>query len=204
MRIRNLLAAIGVMATAVLAFGGSASAATTVGNACAAKSAAPGYFLASLTGDPTNPFPNAIPSAGVITSWTIDDALGSLPSGSTVQQKLKVFRRTPVANQLYVVGESALSTLNLGVNTFPTRISVQPGDLIGSTGIGSFGSETIPLVIYCEDTKAGDLIAAGMGDPPPGSLGGITEEVEKLAVPITVQVEPDADGDGYGDETQDK
>jgi hypothetical protein len=182
----------------------SASAATTVGNGCAANSGAPGFTLVSLTGDPTNPMPNAIPSAGVITSWTLDDALATLPPEFRFEQQLKVFRPTGVPKQFQVVGESALGAVNPGINTFPTRIPVHAGDLLAETGLVHTPTETLPFAIFCTGTKPGDLIGAATGSSATGSTTELMLEEPKLALPITVKVEPDADGDGYGDETQDQ
>jgi hypothetical protein len=205
MRIRSVAPAIGVMATAVLAFGGSASAATTVGNACVGKSAVPSYVLLSLAGDPTNPFPSAIPSAGVITAWTLNDGLTEIDPSVLVQQKLKVFKPETVLDQYEVVGESSLGTVVPGVNAFPTRIPVQAGDLIGATGFITVpGEKPFQFVFFCPEAKPGDLAGVAIGDPPVGSFANVPEEIEELALPVTVKVEPDADGDGYGDETQDQ
>jgi hypothetical protein len=204
MRKRSVVVAVGSVLTAVLIFGGSASAATVAGNNCAANSASPIYTLVSLAGAAGNPFPNSIPSAGVITSWSIDDELTSLPPSFDPQQQLKIFRPTGVAKQLQAVGESALAPVNLGPNTFQTRIPVQAGDLIGSTGTGSISGETIQIVLYCETMNEGDLVGAVVGNPSIGSTSVIALEAAGVAVPVTVTVEPDADGDGFGDETQDK
>jgi hypothetical protein len=191
------------MVSAALVFSGVASAATIVGNSCAADSAAPGYTLVSIAGDPANGIPNAIPAAGVITKWTFDGAL-ELTSEITLEQQLKILRPTGTPKQFRVVGESDSAIVHNGLNTFPTRIPVQAGDLIGSTGLIHTPTESLSLVAFCEETRPGDEIGAIEGDLTTGSAGQPKIEENEIALPITVAVEPDADGDGYGDETQDQ
>jgi hypothetical protein len=92
----------------------------------------------------------------------------------------------------------------MGSNTFPTRIPVQTGDLLGEAGLATDGAESKPAVEFCETLGAGDVIGATGTNGAVGTPVLVIEEGLKLGVPITVAVEPDADGDGYGDETQDQ
>jgi hypothetical protein len=183
---------------------GSASAGTVVGNGCAANTGVPGVTLVSIAGDATNGMPYAIPAAGVITSWTFNASGLEVPPEITIEQQLKILQPTGIAKQFRVVGESTLATVHTGLNSFPTRIPVHAGDLIGSAGIDYIPGETVPLVLFCDKQKPGDAIAAIEGGLVTGSTGEASIEQNELAVPITVTVEPDADGDGYGDETQDQ
>jgi hypothetical protein len=204
---------VGFAMTAALIFTGSATAATTVGNGCAADESLEPATVISLSGAPGNPFPNAIPSAGVITSWSLNNAGADYSSGFILQQKLKIFRPTGIPGQLTVVGESALGTVRHGMNTFSTRIPVQAGDLIASTGVFSFDGEVErplkKLALFCGDTNPekgtnpeeenpGDVVGVVAGDPSTGSTVKIVEKGFWMAVPITVKVEPDGHGHGHG------
>jgi len=205
----SLAAVVGFAMTAALIFTGSATAATTVGNGCAANEWLERATVVSLAGDAGNPFPNAIPSAGVITSWSLNNDELDRSSGFVLQQKLKIFRPTGIPGQLTVVGESALGTVRHGMNTFSTRIPVQAGDLIASTGVLLFDFDTgaeRPLrkpALICggthpEEEIPGDVVGIVDGDPSTGSTARIVGKGYEIAVPITVTVEPDGHGHGHG------
>jgi hypothetical protein len=180
---------------------GSASAATVVGSSCAANGGLLEQSAISLK-SPTG-VPGVIPSAGVITNWTF--SLG-IPIGAEVQvsEKLKVFAPTAVPGQFTVVGESARVPVGVGSTTSLTRIPVQGGDLLGSSTfvVESGKAETAALV--CETKDPEDEVAFVANDPPTGSTVSATANQAGVQNPILATVEPDADGDGYGDETQDK
>jgi hypothetical protein len=197
--------AVAVMSVvaAVLAFSGSASAATTIGNSCGANASETNVAVISLKNPPSYPLPSAIPSAGVITSWTY--SLG-IPIGSTKAQifeQLKVFAPTGVPGQFKVVGESARSLIGAGSTISPTRVPVQSGDLLGSSTFATEGSESVVAAIFCETKDPQDEASFVPGDPVVGAAVSGTIKTG-FQNPVTVTVEPDADGDGYGDETQDK
>jgi len=204
MRKRVMGTIMGLAVAAGMLGAGSASASTTVGNSCAANAAAPGFTLVSIAGDPLNGLPNAIPAAGVITSWTFKGELEISSSGVTLEQQLKILQPTGTPKQFRVVGESASTIVHDGLNTFQTRVPVQAGDLIGSTGVIHTPTESLSFVAFCEQTRPGDMIGAIKGNLTTGSVGEAEIEEEEIALPITVAVEPDADGDGFGDETQDQ
>jgi hypothetical protein len=134
----------------------------------------------------------------VITSWTFRTNL-SLPP-STLSQALKVFRSTGAPTQYQVIGESAASLISTGTNTFNTRIPVQAGDFLGASGTYS---GTV-FTFYCITGNPADRYAFFLGSPTQGSTVNSIAEGEGVLSPVTAKVEPDADGDGFGDETQDK
>jgi hypothetical protein len=187
---------------AVLAFSGSASAATVVGSNCGAKNALISKTVISLKNSSANPLPSAIPSAGVITSWNFNLNLPITGTG-LYQEQLKVF--APVGpNQYRVVGESALGTVGVGSTSFLTRVPVEGGDLLGSQVIGTSPTESVQGTLFCETEDPGDEVAFVGGDPIVGATSTALETKTEEQNPVSVTVEPDADGDGYGDETQDK
>jgi hypothetical protein len=186
--------------TVALMFTGSAAAATVVGSNCGANDAELNDSVISLK-SPTG-VPSAIPSAGVITSWTF--SLG-LPVGSEVlvSEKLKVFAPTGISGQFTVVGETARVPVGVGSTTSPTRIPVQGGDLLGSSTFVSSGSESESAALFCQTKDPEDELAFIANDPPTGSTVTALKTEAGAQNPIVATVEPDADGDGYGDETQD-
>lgn len=176
------------MVTAVLGGVSRAEAATEVGNRCKGEIS---LLLASsvfqATEASSNPLPLAVPSSGVITRWRVNN--GREP----IEEKLKVFRPTP--SGVRVVGESELESIPLGDSTsYETRIGVQAGDRIGV-----FGG---PALICPGGT--GDEYEGFFGDTPVGFEGPTALQQGSARVAVAATVEPDRDGDGYGDETQDK
>jgi len=191
---------IGVLATALLAlaaFGSTgASAATEVGSSCVSEAYLEEVTVASLASG--GPIPATVPSAGVITRWTFRTNY-SLPPG-ILSQALKVFRSTGTPTQYQVIGESAASPVSTGSQTFNTRITVQAGDFLGASGTYTGTVYTF----YCNTGNLADRFAFFLGSPTSGSIVNSLVEAEGIQAPISAIVEPDADGDGYGDETQDQ
>ncbi|MBS1880078.1 MAG: hypothetical protein JST31_11225 [Actinobacteria bacterium] len=139
----------------------------------------------------------AVPAGGgVITAWKTQTG----PQAGTM--KLKVFRPTGVPGEFLSVGEEGPHSV--AANTAPTfasgvRIPVQAGDMLGLVGAG----------LNCESeymaTKTGyksQVFPMGV-DPAPGTTATIEGNSTGFALEIAAIVEPDADHDGYGDETQD-
>jgi hypothetical protein len=131
--------------------------------------------------------------AWVITRWKVAAPAGLGPT----PQQLAAFKEVgseadPLQNQL--IGESATETVAGGAaNEFSTRIPVPELAEIGLRG------------------PAGALVCGGEPNPVSGvALGawalGETRHYAievNLGVPVVATIEPDRDGDGYGDETQD-
>ena len=180
-----LVAALAVAAVAAPA----ARGATTFGNTCVANTTT-GATLTQLS-QTTGTLPLAAPQSGVITSW--GTAVVPYPGG--ISTKFKVLRPTGAPNSFQVVGESAVQPVLGGVNSFPVRIPVQAGDKIGAFGV--------PSTLVCAGGAPGDIIGVVAGDQALNSTAAYTP-AEKNQVPLTATIEADADGDGFGDETQDK
>jgi hypothetical protein len=134
----------------------------------------------------------AVPAPGVITSWSVQAA------GFNAGIKFKVGR--PVSTNVFtIIGESDLKTPTAGVlNTYTDiRVPVQTGDVIGAYYVGpSDCGRTVAI-------GAGYRFHTRPGDVPVGSSPswGFASD---LQLDIAAVVEPDADGDGFGDETQDQ
>lgn len=131
--------------------------------------------------------------AGVITSWSYQASAGP------VQLKLKVGRNAGV-NSFTIVGESAVQIAAAdSLNTFPTRIPVQAGDVIGITPV------TIGLPCIRGMAPGYSYSAYVMGsDVPPGTTATFNSPVPDVQLDVSARLEADGDGDGFGDETQDQ
>ena len=145
------------------------------------------------TTDPTAGPSWKAPAAGVITSWSWQAA------GVDETLRLKVAR--PAGTDLFTtIGRSDSGTVTAGtLGTFQTRISVQPGDVIGLLH-GSGG--------LCADNQtqggAGGVIHFFVpGNPGVGETNVYTPSAATFKLDVSAQLEPDADNDGFGDETQD-
>ena len=191
--------AMAVAATGLIG-ANSASAATVFGSGCTATQITDGAVWVTTGHAPTNPLPVTSPISGVITEWSVNTNIviesegklaGEFPR--VLQQRLLVLRAE--GEGFKVIGESAGGLLNLkGSNTYKSRLPVQAGDYLGIAGN--------PFAAWCETKDPADTYAAATGGTPVGSTFKV-ERSTGLQVPITARVEPDVDGDGYGDETQD-
>lgn len=195
----SVVVATALTATALVA-AGSASAATVFGSGCTANQITDGAIWVSTGHAATSPLPVTAPISGVITEWTVNTNIAVESEGKlagefprVLQQRLLVLR---AEGELFkVVGESAGGVLSLkGANTYTSRVPVQAGDYLGIAGS--------PFAAWCETKDPADTYAAATGGTPVGSSFRV-ERSSGLQVPIVARVEPDADGDGYGDETQD-
>jgi hypothetical protein len=112
--------------------------------------------------------------------------------------KFKVFRATATAGEYQVVAESPLiNVTGGGLQSFPFRLTVQPGDAIGlysDSNAGLCGRFT---------TSFSDVFGfVNVDDVPPGDIRTYNPGA-LLRLDVAATVEPDADGDGFGDITQD-
>jgi hypothetical protein len=175
--------AVGVAVAA--AFPASASAATQIGQTFPPTSAC----TVGTTYLQTAPIATyQVPSAGVITSWSFEAS-----AAPPAQLKFKAARNT-ASGQWTTLGDSAVEApVAATLNTFPARIAVQAGDNIGLIS-ASGGS--------CGRAAGGVIAAITPSDPPPGTAAGYTP-APMFQLDVSATLEPDADNDGFGDETQD-
>jgi hypothetical protein len=180
-----LLALIG--AAAALLAPGAAAAATTVGNGCVATNVTANRTLVQL--GVTNPATAlAVPADGVITRLQI---AGDPTFPGTIAQGFKLLRPSGGPGGFTVAEQDVL--LVKGVSSFSYRLPVRAGDRLGLASGGA--------VFFC----AGD-VGSQVGfvdlDLQKGASAGFAPAAN-IGVPVTATIEPDTDGDGYGDETQD-
>jgi hypothetical protein len=191
-----------VFAVSAFASVSQASAATEFGSGCAANKLEQATMV-SVTHGAGSPLSATAPVSGVITEWKVNAALikpgEEIPPeaeaiGHIYRQTLDVFR--PAGGSNYTLAAQAEGgNLNLtGVSTYSSRIPVQAGDLLGLGG---------PIVFYCQTEDPADTIGAVKATPAVGATAAFTT-VAGAQLPVVAKIEPDVDGDGYGDETQDK
>ncbi len=154
----------------------------TSGGACGTPLSDP--YMAVQTGSPGNAY--AAPFDGVLTSWKANtNAWGTAT--------LKVVRLGSGVSFTVLAQDGPRAS---GPTSYPIRIPVRQGDVLGLFFPAQSqcpGGGPAPST-YSYGTVAGDVA------PGPGSFG-LTAQSFKF--PVTAQIEHDADGDGYGDETQD-
>ncbi len=151
-------------------------------------------FVQSNTG-PTTPSYAVPAGGGVIVDWSVE--------ATTLDQtlKLKVFRPTPITTVFTVVGETGFFGIpGPGIQQFPAQIPVAAGDRLGFT-TGSAGFDDCTLVTTGDPA---DVRRNFTGDPPVGSMFTTIGVTMEETLNIAASVEPDADHDGFGDETQDQ
>lgn len=171
----------------------SASAAVEVGNDCVGNGGQTNSTFVQIAQATPGPLPLTVPSAGVVTSWKVRSGITG-----TFNQRLKVFRSGAAPTQFTAVAESELEAVSQGTNLFKTRIPVQAGDRFGVGGSGLSGA-----AFLCLNNNGGDQVGGVQGDLPVGAPTKFEPSTEAI-VAVSAAVEPDADGDGFGDETQDK
>lgn len=159
------------------------------GNGCLATTAPPNGTVLITAKSGVNPLPITAPRTGVITKATFN-----LPSAPVIPTVLKTFRSTGLPNGFTVVSESATIQVGGGLQTYPVRLPVTAGDLLGiSSTLG---------VLLCSTGNAGDVVGSVAGIVGVGQSATFTPGTG-TSVPVVATVEPDADGDGFGDTTQD-
>ncbi len=188
----GLMATVAAAASLVGASG--ATAATEVGSNCVATSAQVGGTAVPIAYAPGSPLPIAAPSGGVVTKWK-----SQVIVGAALPQQLKVFRPAGAPNVFTAVGESSLGTVVGGsTNVFDTRVPVQAGDRFGIHGPAPASGG-----LYCNTGNGADKMGYFLGPVPVGATQAFPEQAGAQPA-VAVVIEPDADGDGFGDETQDK
>lgn len=218
---------LGVAVTfAVLAAGAASAQASTVVGAnttgtpgyglnCAVSAAQPCQLTATVqraapahqaAGGPT------VPTAGVIVGWSLAHGRLEGPGGSSavasyMTVNLRVIRGAGASGIGSGTGPTEQLPQASGTYSFPARLPVEAGDRIG------YDLRFMPgdLVLYAGSRGSpGDAIGGSYSSIWPDG-GTPTSYLDSNAPPfyddvyllMTATVEPDADGDGYGDETQD-
>ena len=200
MALRLIGAAIATVLAVLSAGIGSAGAAVELGTLPPAGPAQAGCGEISLVQQSTDPSGlYEVPApGGVITGWAHkgdDDGNGGIG-------RLQVWRPAGGMN-FTLVGRSELQPPTPGVvNEYDVRIPVAPGDLLGlwaaTTEFGCYymSGNLADVTLCCE----GGLST----DPVPGDTRTLVDDDAGLRLNVTATLEPDLDGDGFGDETQEQ
>lgn len=126
----------------------------------------------------------AAPFDGVLTSWTSN-------TDNWTTGVLKVVRLGS-GSSFTVLGQDGPRASD-GI-AHQIRISIRQGDVLGLYMTAPTGCVGRDMTGYSTGHAAGDV---GLG---PGTFNATYSNYQ---IPVTAQIEHDADGDGYGDETQD-
>ena len=189
-------------AAAALAVAAPAPAATQIGALPDAASLSSGpctggnsatVWSAMVDGVPVVPY--RVPAGGgVITKF---QARNAGPSGTSFS-----FRLIKPLQGASVLGGASITANSYGpsmVTTKDTRVPVSGGELLGITRPGNANGGDIK----CVASLPNQAYAASLGDVSPGSEA--TAQGPAMGAPnVLATLEPDADKDGYGDETQDQ
>lgn len=187
---RRSLAAITAALALGLATTPGAAAAEQIGNPCVGDDTQAGTTMIGLSNQGSEPFMNPIVPPEhrfVITRWRVQVAPGIGPLAQQLVASHQVGEEDDVK-----VGESAVETLVPGSNEFATRVPVSEYDHIGLRGPEQ--------TLICN--RALNTAGRVKGDWATGEQRHF-EVLVNVGVPVTAWVERDADGDGFGDESQD-
>jgi uncharacterized repeat protein (TIGR01451 family) len=187
---------IGGVVVALVAFPGTADAAVTIGSSLAASDTS----LAPCTGggctiwqaSPSG-LADIVPSAGVVVRFAVRTALPQ-------SFRLRVIR--PGAGSTATVVASSPFVAVSGTDTAQSvnvRLPVRQGDIVA---LGMTSGADPPRADL--DSASWSCFDRNATEPADGSTGTILDPcVFNSELLYNVTIEPDVDGDGYGDETQD-
>ena len=184
---------------------------------CAAASAQASYTIGQTTGATDNcgsdqvfvqKSVNAAPSytassSGVVVSWSYK------AGASNPNITFKVYRATTAVDKFFVRSASAERNPGAGANqVHPNQLNtfaespglrIEAGDVLGLTGRAGTAMGCIVTASNNDRVRVKSL-----PDPAPGAEStGFNGENPKTKLDVSAVVEPDADGDLFGDETQD-
>jgi hypothetical protein len=193
--------ATGVIVGLALIVGASpAAAATTVGQISTQPDPTncPAFTAEVTTSVNDGPAYTVPAGGGVITSWLTNVGTG----GSDVNAKLKIFRPTGTPSAYQVVGQSGFQPMSPGTlnGPFPVRIPVQSGDYVSILP----GSNGGPCDIITGNGADLTKVSQGQPDAADGAYTLFATLTTGRRANVSASVEPDADRDGFGDETQDQ
>ena len=175
----GLLAALGPAAAARAATTvGSDLSSTPTASVCASSCTA--FGVSSSSGDPVA----VAPFSGVIVGWAVRSA------SPTATLTLRTLRPVSGTSSYAPVRTGDPQSIPAGVSKYGARIPVSAGDIIGIDASGG-------AKLFAPSTT----FASKVFNPPlPSNNPSATWPDELL---LNADIEHDADGDGYGDETQD-
>lgn len=133
--------------------------------------------------------------SGVVTSWTI-----FVPSITGATVKLKTVHEGPANTYTIQRSSDVVQLSTTGVNTFASRIPVAAGDALALWTVTTFDTPCGFTTNLPGDQFASIILGS---EPQPGNMFNFPSFTPGFRLNVSATVEPDADGDGYGDITQD-
>ncbi|MBS1890953.1 MAG: hypothetical protein JST59_06655 [Actinobacteria bacterium] len=153
-------------------------------------------FETSRTG---SSLPLAAPTSGVLTKW-IAYMPALFPAEGVPPFTVRIVKVLG-SGQVEVTAKGALEKLRPGPNEFETRLPIEAGEYLA---LGSNESGAIACSTTAEEEQTNVQVRGGGISFPlvqPGQRSAF--ESTELRVPVSGVIEPDVDGDGFGDLTQD-
>jgi hypothetical protein len=202
--------AVAAPAEAAVTFGSDLEGSTNFGLGCAATPPAPcdaTFSIQSLAAAYQAPGGATAPSAGVIVGWSLRHG-GLFTSGGhnaatgTMTTRLRVIRGSGSAGIGRGAGPQESLSQVAGTYSFAARLPVQAGDRIG------YDLSITPSNLFLDGAEftngvTANVLAYSTVWPEGSSPGFYTETPDNAALLLNATLENDADGDGYGDESQD-
>jgi hypothetical protein len=195
-RIRSICGVAAAATAVAMIPAPSAGAATNLGQTFDPPDfCAPGttYVITSSVGDAYT-----VPSSGVITGWSFQ---AGTPAPTAA--RLKIGRTLPTTDfsttetDLSIVGESQSETITpSSLNRYSTRVAVQPGDFLGIY-------ITAPSLVLCSNAGTNAYVDHFNPSDVAAGTSATFERENEGQVEVAAVLEPDADHDGFGDESQD-
>lgn len=186
---RLILAA--VVAAALLALTAGTAGAVEIGSRCTASGSGPGIRVQTVE-VPGGPSYSA-PTAGIVTKWGL-----SVPNGQSGMVRLKILSYSSDDSSGTVLNHSESMPFVSGPNTFDTRIPIAAGNTIALYS-PDYSAYCLTGVAPAETSGLG----VGGSEPPVGGSFTVWPEYSGTRTALFAVIEPDGDGDGFGDESQD-
>ena len=124
-----------------------------------------------------------------------------VPLPLTLPTSVKLLRN--IGGDNYTVTQQASFGLNNGLNAVNVRMPVQVGERLALRGTKfTFMGTESEATLICGGGGEG-TVGGLTADPGPGASAEFPAK-GTARLPVSAVIEPDADNDGYGDETQDK
>jgi hypothetical protein len=142
--------------------------------------------------------PYVVPATGGVTAWVLTSWSHNAAADVGQELTMKVFRKVADPLTYTVVGHDGPRPLTPSiVNTFQTSLPVKAGDVLGNNS----KSPAENASYFPAPGESFIDLQPGLAD---GQMGTFVESADPLLLNISAVLEPDADQDGFGDETQDQ
>jgi hypothetical protein len=139
-----------------------------------------------------------VPATGGVTTWALTSWSHNAAADVGQELTMKVFRKVADPLTYTVVGHDGPRPLIPSiVNTFQASIPVKAGDVLGNNSKSPADNASY----FPAPGESFIDLQPGLAD---GQMGTFLLSADPLRLNISAVLEPDADQDGFGDETQDQ